>query len=113
MKLVSCIAGEVHSVIVDLRKDSSTFLQWHSERLSLDNCRALLVPEGCAHGFQAVRAPAVVVYCHSMHFNPAAEGGLHPQDPGLAIEWPLPISRMSERDASYAYLDSDFRGVEL
>jgi dTDP-4-dehydrorhamnose 3,5-epimerase len=111
MKLVSCIRGEVFDVAVDIRRGSQTFLRWHGERLSADNNRALLIPEGFAHGFQALSDDAELVYCHSAPYAAAAEGGLDPQDPELGIQWPLPIAGLSARDAQHPRLDGCFTGV--
>ncbi len=112
-KLVSCINGEVWDVAVDLRVGSATFLQWHAERLSAQNLRALLIPAGFAHGFQALSDDAQLLYLHSQAYAPAAEAGLQPQDPRLGITWPLPVTGLSERDAARAALGADFEGVRL
>ena len=53
-KLVTCLHGRVWDVVVDLRSDSPTFLRWCSQELSADNLTAMLVPPGCAHGFQSL-----------------------------------------------------------
>lgn len=111
MKLVSCLRGEVWDVAVDLRRDSATFMQWHAERLSADNARALLIPEGFAHGFQALTDGAELLYCHSAAYNAASEAGLNPRDPRLAIEWPLAIAELSARDANHRMLEAGFEGV--
>jgi dTDP-4-dehydrorhamnose 3,5-epimerase len=113
MKLVSCIQGEVWDVAVDLRANSPTFLQWHAEHLSAENRRALLIPEGFAHGFQALSDGTELLYCHSAPYTPEAEAGLHPQDPKLGISWPLPIAEISERDNQRPALTPLFRGVSL
>jgi dTDP-4-dehydrorhamnose 3,5-epimerase len=111
VKLVSCIRGEVFDVAVDIRKESQTFLRWHGERLSASNNRALLIPEGFAHGFQALSDDAELIYCHSASYHAAAEGGLDPRDPELAIRWPLPIAELSARDTQHARLNGSFVGV--
>jgi dTDP-4-dehydrorhamnose 3,5-epimerase len=111
MKLVSCIRGEVFDVAVDLRRGSPTFLKWHAEHLSANNDRALLIPQGFAHGFQALSDDAELIYCHSTAYDAASEGGLNPRDPKLAIGWPLPIADMSARDADVPILDAAFAGV--
>lgn len=110
MKLVSCLRGAVWDVAVDLRPDSPTYLRWHAEELSADNARALLIPEGFAHGFQALSADAELLYCHSAAHAPAFEAGLHPQDPQLAVAWPLPVAGLSPRDAGLPLLGSDLQG---
>jgi dTDP-4-dehydrorhamnose 3,5-epimerase len=113
MKLVTCLKGEIWDVAVDLRSGSPTFLQWHAETLSAENGRALLLPEGFAHGFQALTDEVELLYCHSAAYVPAAEGGLNPRDRRLAIEWPLPISEMSNRDTQHPVLDEEFAGVAV
>ena len=111
MKLVSCIRGEVWDVAVDIRAGSKTLLRWHAELLSADNNRALLIPEGFAHGFQSLSDDAELIYCHSAPYTAGAEGGLNPRDRKLAIDWPLPIFEMSSRDARHPMLDESFAGV--
>lgn len=104
IKLVSCLQGSVWDVAVDLRPGSPTYLQWHAEELSAHNHRALLIPPGCAHGFQTLTADVQMLYCHSQAYAPHSEGGLHPQDPRLGIAWPLPVHGLSPRDVSHPYL---------
>jgi dTDP-4-dehydrorhamnose 3,5-epimerase len=113
MKLVSCIRGEVWDVAVDVRVGSETFLQWHAESLSADNGRALLIPEGFAHGFQALTDDVELLYCHSAAYTATAEAGLNVRDPRLAITWPLPITELSARDAQHPVLNEQFAGVAL
>lgn len=105
MKLVSCVRGEVWDVAVDMRAASATFRCWHAEHLSAENGRAMLIPEGFAHGFQALTDDVELLYCLTATHAPAAEGGVNPQDPMLAIAWPLPISELSPRDARHPLLN--------
>jgi dTDP-4-dehydrorhamnose 3,5-epimerase len=113
IKLVSCIRGEIWDVAVDLRQGSPTFLHWHAERLSAANGRALLIPAGCAHGFQTLTDDCELIYAHSHAYVPMAEGGLRPDDPGLAITWPLPVAGLSPRDRSHPLLSVGFPGIVL
>ena len=113
MKLVNCLRGAVWDVVIDLRAGSRTFLKWHACELTAANRRALLVPEGFAHGFQALSDDCEMLYVHSAAFASGFEGGLHPQDPMLSIPWPKPIREMSSRDASHPMLDHQFCGVEV
>lgn len=113
MKLVTCLKGAVWDLAVDLRPGTPTFLHWHAEELSAKNQRSLLIPAGFAHGFQALSDDVEMLYCHSQSYVPTMEGGLHPQDPCLAITWPLPISKLSDRDASHKLIDKKFGGVAL
>ena len=113
MKLVACIQGEVWDVAVDLRVDSPTFLQWHGEILSGGNNRALLIPEGFAHGLQALTDDVAMLYCHSDFYSPGVEVGLNPQDTRLAIQWPLPVTELSTRDARHPMITNKYEGVRL
>lgn len=113
MKLVTCIRGEVWDVAVDVRVNSPTFLQWHAEYLSADNGCALLIPEGFAHGFQAMSDNVELIYCHSAAHCADAEAGLNTQDRQLAIPWPLAITELSERDCRHPVIETGFEGVVL
>lgn len=112
-KLVSCLRGEVFDVAVDLRRGSSTFLQWHAEILSAKNFRSLLIPQGFAHGFQTLSDDCELVYLHSHKYVPSSEGALNACDPALSIEWPLDIVDMSDRDAQHPFIHSNFTGIKV
>lgn len=101
MKLVRCLRGRVWDVAVDLRAGSSTFRQWHAEELTPGNARMLVVPEGCAHGFQVLEADSELLYLHTARYLPDAEGGVRWDDPDLGIAWPLPVTDLSERDTRH------------
>jgi dTDP-4-dehydrorhamnose 3,5-epimerase len=110
MKLVSCLRGRVWDVAVDLRAGSDTILHWHAEELSADNQRALLIPEGFAHGFQSLTDDVELLYCHSAAYRDEAQGGLNPRDTRLAIQWPLEITKLSDMDAHHPMIDQRFVG---
>ncbi|MBT8594013.1 dTDP-4-dehydrorhamnose 3,5-epimerase [Polynucleobacter paneuropaeus] len=112
MKLVSCLQGRILDVAVDLRKNSPTFLQWHAEELSAENHRALLIPEGFAHGFQTLTDDCELLYLHSAPYKSEAEGGICPTDPKLNIDWPLEFYEISQRDAGHPMLNNEFKGIE-
>ncbi|MCI5179103.1 MAG: dTDP-4-dehydrorhamnose 3,5-epimerase [Candidatus Electrothrix sp. AW3_4] len=112
-KLVTCIRGEVFDVAVDLRQGSASFLQHHTEILSVENQTALYIPDGFAHGFQTLTDDCELLYLHTAVYNPKAEDGLYAQDPRLGIQWPLPITEMSERDRHHALLENDFTEVAV
>lgn len=97
-KLVRCLRGRVWDVAVDLRPGSSTYGQWHAAELSPIAANALLIPEGCAHGFQVLEPGSELLYLHSGAWVPEAEAGVHSGDPQLAISWPMPPRGLSERD---------------
>jgi dTDP-4-dehydrorhamnose 3,5-epimerase len=113
MKLVRCIRGRVWDVAVDLRTGSATFLQWHAEELTPDNGRMVVIPEGCAHGFQVLEAESELLYLHTAYYTPAAEGGLRHDEPRLGIAWPLPVADLSERDRHHPPLKSDYSGMTV
>jgi dTDP-4-dehydrorhamnose 3,5-epimerase len=113
MKLVSCIRGEVWDVALDLRRGSPTFLNWFGANLSAENGRALLIPEGFAHGFQVLSEDSELIYFHSCAYNAASEGGVNPEDPRVAIDWPRAIAEMSPRDRGHRMLLPDFEGISL
>jgi dTDP-4-dehydrorhamnose 3,5-epimerase len=97
-KLVRCSKGAIWDVAVDLRKDSQSFGKWLAIELSDSNHHALYIPAGFAHGFQTLHDDTNLLYMHSELYNPGYEGGINPLDAQLAIPWPLPVTRISERD---------------
>lgn len=103
-KLVSCLAGAVFDVIVDLRADARTPLRHFCVELSAGSGQSLWIPKGCAHGYQTLTDGAVVQYLMQGDYVPAAQNGVRYDDPALAIAWPLPVSSLSERDARLPYL---------
>ena len=108
IKLVHCLQGRIFDVAVDLRAESSGFGQWHAVELSGDEPATYVIPEGFAHGFQALSDTCEMLYFHTAAHAPEAEDGLHPEDPRLAIAWPLPIAQLSLADRARAFLDSEF-----
>ena len=103
-KLVRCLRGRVWDVAVDLRPDSATYCQWHAVELSSERANALLIPEGCAHGFQVLEQCSELLYLHSGDWVPEAETGVRFDDPQLAIPWPLQPRGLSERDLALPLL---------
>jgi len=97
-KLVRCSYGAIFDVVVDLRLDSTTYLNWESFELRDTEQVSLYVPAGCAHGFQARTEPADVAYRIDRAHDPAEDISIAFDDPELAIPWPLPVTRMSPRD---------------
>jgi dTDP-4-dehydrorhamnose 3,5-epimerase len=105
-KLVRCLRGRVWDVAVDLRPGSATYRRWHAVELSPAAANALLIPEGCAHGFQVLEPGSELLYLHSGAWVPEAETGVRFDDPHLAIQWPLPADGLSERDLGLPLLES-------
>lgn len=112
MKFIRCIKGRVWDVVVDLRKNSPTFMEWHAEELSQDNSRMIIIPEGCAHGFQTLEVECELLYLHTEYYAPNAEGGLAYDDPLLKISWPLPTTEISDRDKHHPKLSQKFSGIK-
>ena len=110
VKLIRCIKGSVLDVIIDLRKDSPTFLQHFSVELSAENKKMIYVPENFAHGFQTHEDNTELMYHHTEYYTPNADAGLYYGDAGLKINWPLPPVFVSEKDLSYKHLDNNFKG---
>ena len=109
MKLVRCLRGRVWDVAVDLRPDSPTFLQWHAEELSFDNGRMLVVPEGCAHGFQVLEAKANCSTCIPP-LRPAAEGAARYDDlPSDRLAAPVAVSERDHSTPSFERVSWDTR----
>lgn len=113
IKLIRCIKGGVYDVIVDIRRDSPTFLKHIGVELTEKNMRMIYVPEGFAHGFQTLENDTQLIYHHTASYKPSAEGGLRYDDPALNINWPLPITELSKKDKIYMHLDTDFLGITL
>lgn len=111
IKMLRCIAGAVYDVIIDLRKDSTTFLKWFGTDLSAQNKKMLYIPAGFAHGFQTLEDNTELIYHHTQFYAPSAEAGIGYDDKAINIEWPLAIAEISERDTNHPLIDSTFKGL--
>ena len=111
IKMVRCICGSVYDVIIDLRKNSPTFLKWFGTELSAENKKMLYIPEGFAHGFQTLEDHTELIYHHSEFYSVPAEAGIMYNDDMINITWPLLVSEISERDRSHTLLNSTFNGL--
>jgi dTDP-4-dehydrorhamnose 3,5-epimerase len=108
-KLIRCIAGAIHQVLVDMRPGSPTYLQHASVELSAENRRAVYLPELFAAGVQTLTDNAEVMYQVSEFHTPESERGLRYDDPAIGIAWPLPVATISAKDAAWPYLPSGGR----
>jgi dTDP-4-dehydrorhamnose 3,5-epimerase len=99
-KLVRCTRGAIYDVIVDLRRDSNTFMKWYSVELTAENWAALYIPKGFAHGFQTLADDTEVFYQMSEFYAPESASGFHWKDPQIDIYWPFNISVISQKDQS-------------
>lgn len=104
VKLVRCIAGAMYDVIVDLRPDSPTYLQYVGAELTRQNHRALYVPKMFAHGYQTLEDDTEVLYEIDEYYAPETATGVRYNDPRLGIQWPLSVTDLSEKDANWPLL---------
>lgn len=103
-KFIRCTKGAIYDVIVDMRPESSTYLQHIGVELTAENHRALYVPGMFAHGYQTLADETEVIYQVSEFYTPNTERGLRYDDPSLEIDWPLPVSEISEKDTNWSLL---------
>lgn len=113
VKMVRAIRGKVMDVIVDVRKGSATFLKYVAVELSAENKQAVLIPEGCAHGFQTLEDDCELIYAHTAFFVKGSEGGLRYNDPAIGVKWPLAPTEISARDLEHPLVENDFQGLSL
>jgi dTDP-4-dehydrorhamnose 3,5-epimerase len=107
VKVVSCLRGALWDVIIDLRPGSPTYRQWQGFELTEANQRQLYIPEGFAHGFQTLCDGTRASYLISAFYVPEAAAGVRYDDPAFAMEWPLPVSVISEKDRRWPeFLDA-------
>lgn len=108
-KLVTCLSGRIHDVVIDLRANSPTFLATYSVELDGAECLSVAIPPGVAHGFQALEPQSLVLYLHSERYRAELDAGVRADDPALGLEWPLPITFISPRDQELP-LATDYLG---
>jgi dTDP-4-dehydrorhamnose 3,5-epimerase len=104
-KVVRCTRGAILDIIVDLRPESETYLQYVAVELNEDNQRALYVPERFAHGYQTLSDNTDTSYQVGEFYTPEAEAGLLYNDPRLGLHWPMPVTTISEKDQKFPLLD--------
>jgi dTDP-4-dehydrorhamnose 3,5-epimerase len=100
-KLVRCTRGAMFDVVLDLRGDSDSFGKWYGVELTAENGRMLYLPEGCAHGYQTLENGTEMHYMASEVYTPSAARGVRFNDPAFGIQWPLPVTSVSEQDRNW------------
>ena len=105
-KVVRCVRGAIFDVIVDMRPSSSSYLQHLAVKLSAENRKALYVPEMFAHGYQTLTPDAEIIYQVTAPYSPEDERGVRYDDPALGINWPLPVTVISEKDQAWPLIQS-------
>lgn len=103
-KFIRCIRGAIWDVIIDMRPDSPTYLQYVGVELSADNRMAIFVPDMFAHGNQALTDGAELLYLVGEFYTPGCERGVRFDDPEIGIQWPIPVTVISDKDASWPLL---------
>lgn len=113
VKLVTCLRGMVFDVAVDLRPQSPSYMGWYGCELSESNRRALLIPEGLAHGFLTLEDETDVLYVMSGSYAPASARGVRWDDAAFGIDWPKQPEVINDRDRNYPDYDptSPWRSV--
>lgn len=110
-KLITVTQGAVLDIAVDIRRGSPTFLRHHAVELAAGSALSYLLPQGFAHGYQALTSDVRMIYVHSAPYRAEAEAGINVTDARLAIAWPLAIENLSRRDEGFAMLSDTFEGV--
>jgi len=110
-KIVRCISGIVLDIVIDLRKNSKTFLDTFSLELDSSRLNMILIPEGFAHGFQTLTDNCMMLYLHSNFYNASFERGIRFNDPAINIELPLLVTDISERDKNHPNILKKFEGI--
>ncbi len=111
IKMIKCVKGSVFDVVVDIRRNSETFLKVFSIELSEFNNKIIFIPKGFAHGFQTLEDDTELIYLHSSLYKPSNEGALNPVDKILDITWPEDISNISEKDKNHPFITDKFKGI--
>jgi dTDP-4-dehydrorhamnose 3,5-epimerase len=101
VKVVSCLRGAIFDLIIDIRPQSRHYGQWQGFELTGENRQQLYIPSGFAHGFQTLSSDVEVSYLISAFYEPNAASGLRYDDAAFSIQWPLPISIISDRDKAW------------
>jgi dTDP-4-dehydrorhamnose 3,5-epimerase len=113
VKILRCLKGRIFDVIIDIRRNSSTFLKKFQIELTSNSYTSLVIPKGFAHGFQTLEDNVDLIYFHTEYYSKEHESGLSYLDPMLSIEWPLTPQNLSERDLSFQYITPEYQGLEI
>jgi dTDP-4-dehydrorhamnose 3,5-epimerase len=106
-KIIRCIKGAIYDVIIDLRNESETFLEWFGLELSEVNRKSLYVPKGFAHGYLTLADNSELFYLSTDYYTAESEKGIRWDDPKFNIEWPIDITEISEKDAAHSFFSKE------
>lgn len=112
VKVVRCVRGSLWDVILDLRPDSPSFMQWFGAELSAENRVMMYVPRGFAHALITLADDTEAIYLVSEFYDPQSERGVRWNDPAIGIKWPIEPTEISPKDAKWPDFDPVFHGVE-
>ena len=100
-KTLSCLSGAIYDIIVDVRPESPTYLQWLPFELNQENRLSIHIPPGCANAFLTLRDNCVIHYYCSQFFTPSAERGIRYNDPAFKFQWPFEPAVISDKDKNH------------
>jgi len=103
-KIITCVQGEIHNIVIDMREKSKTYRKWQSFRLSEKNRLGLLVPKGCANAYLKIKKKTWVLYFHSQFYKPGLEKSIKYNDPKFDFDWPKKIKVISKKDNSIKFI---------
>lgn len=106
-KIVTCIKGRIYDVVIDLRRESSSFGKWAAVELCENTFRMLFVPKGCAHGFQTLEPNTYVYYQISENYNSNYSSGIRWDDPYFNVYWPIKNKIISKKDEQLPYYNDE------
>ena len=104
-KVLTCLQGAFYDVIVDLRPDSESFLQWMPIELKAGDNLSLYIPSGCANGYITLEGSTTILYYMSEFYSPGSYTGFRYNDPLFSVEWPAEPSVISDKDRSFDNFD--------
>mgnify|MGYP003988492435 FL=1 len=100
-KIVQCLSGKIHDMVIDLRKKSPTYGRSFSYQLSEDDGKLIFIPKGFAHGYQTLKPKTLIQYYVDQKYNKKYESGIYYDDPEFALKWPLKVSNISKKDLNW------------
>ena len=100
-KILSCMKGAIYDVVVDMREDSESYLQWEAFDLTEENRLSLYVPIGCANAYLTLEDQTWIFYYHSEFYTPGAEAAIRYDDPAFGFNWPADPEVISDKDLNH------------
>jgi dTDP-4-dehydrorhamnose 3,5-epimerase len=104
-KIVSCTAGAIWDVGIDLRPKSPTRFKWFGTKLTPENGMSMVIPEGFGHAFITLESSSTAVYVVSEVYSPEHESGIRFDDPKLGIKWPIKPKIISQKDKLWGLIE--------